>query len=267
MDWFEEAYRPHWRQRMAVERVIHEGRTAFQEVLVFENADFGRVLVLDGVVQTTERDEFIYHEMLAHVPLVAHGACREVLIIGGGDGGVLEEVLKHRSIERVTMVELDAGVIEVSRAHLPAVGGGAFDDPRLRLIIDDGAAFVRGERGGGDVRYDVVIVDSTDPLGGPGDVLFGDAFYGACARRLRPGGVLVNQSGNPFVERRRVPEFLERAGRHFADANRDCSRRRGSPVVIRRFRREAIVAGWCAGPTPRAESPASPMTSSVASLP
>ncbi len=221
MEWYEENYHPRWRQRIAIERVVHEGRTEHQEVMVFENGDLGRVLVLDGVVQTTERDEFIYHEMLAHVPIVAHGACRDVLIIGGGDGGLLEEVLKHESVRHVTMVELDPGVIEVSRTYLPGVGGGAFDDPRLRLIVGDGAAFVRQQRRQqpDGARFDVIIVDSTDPVGGPGDVLYGEAFYADGAGLLRPGGVFANQSGNPFLERDRLPTYRARAGRHFADAS------------------------------------------------
>ena len=109
-DWYEEDYHPHWRQRFEVERYIYRGRTRYQEAIIFQSPVLGRVLVLDGIVQTTERDEFIYHEMIAHVAIMAHGRAREVLIIGGGDGGTLEEVLKHRSVVRATMVELDAGV-------------------------------------------------------------------------------------------------------------------------------------------------------------
>ena len=108
-EWYEEDYHPHWRQRFEVERYIYRGRTQYQDAIVFESALLGRVLVLDGFVQTSERDEFIYHEMISHVAIVAHGRAREVLIIGGGDGGTLEEVLKHRSVVRATMVELDAG--------------------------------------------------------------------------------------------------------------------------------------------------------------
>ena len=124
-EWFEEVYYPHWRQRFLVERYVHRGRTAFQEAIIFESPQVGRVLVLDGFVQTTERDEFIYHEMITHVALMAHGAARDVLIIGGGDGGALEEVLKHRSVARATMVELDPGVVELARRHLPGDPAGA----------------------------------------------------------------------------------------------------------------------------------------------
>ena len=122
-EWFEEVYYPHWRQRFLVERYIHRGRTAFQQATIFESPQVGRVLVLDGFVQTTERDEFIYHEMITHVALMAHGAARDVLIIGGGDGGALEEVLKHRSVARATMVELDPAWSSSPGATCPASAG------------------------------------------------------------------------------------------------------------------------------------------------
>jgi spermidine synthase len=211
MDWFEEAYHPRWRQRIRVERVVHRERSAFQDILVFDSVDFGRVLVLDGVLQTTERDEFVYHEMMAHVPLLAHGRAREVLIVGGGDGGVLEEVLKHPGVERAVMVELDPRVVEVSRSFLPSIGGGAFDDPRSEIRFEDGAAFVAA----GERRFDVIIVDSTDPVG-PSEELFHEAFYAACKRCLRPGGVLVNQSGNAWGEERTLWRTVHGLRRHFA---------------------------------------------------
>ena len=182
-------------QRFSVDEVYFESRTEHQHLLIFHNAKFGRVMTLDGVVQTTERDEFFYHEMFAHVPLFAHGAPRRVLIVGGGDGGLLREVVKHPGVEQVTQVEIDAGVVEMARAHLPNHSAGAFDDPRLELVIADGAAFVREAR----ERWDVILVDSTDPIG-PGEALFTDAFYRDCARLLAPGGVLVNQNGVPFMQ-------------------------------------------------------------------
>ena len=170
-------------------------RPTHQRIRVFENARFGRVLTLDGVVQTTEGDEFIYHEMMAHVPILAHGAARRVLIVGGGDGGMAREVLRHRAVEHVTMVEIDAGVVEFSKKYLPSLSAGAFDDPRLDLVIADGADFVAQT----DRRFDVAIIDSTDPVG-PGEVLFTDTFYGRAKRCLAPGGVLVTQNGVPFMQ-------------------------------------------------------------------
>src|SRR5690606_23586133 len=160
-EWADETLYPFYRQSLSVDRLLYDSKTEHQRIRVFENARFGRVLTLDGIVQTTEGDEFIYHEMLAHVPILAHGSARRVLIIGGGDGGMAREVLRHRSVERVTMVEIDAGVVEFAKKYLPNLSAGAFDDPRLDLVIADGAAYVAET----DERFDVIIVDSTDPIG------------------------------------------------------------------------------------------------------
>lgn len=195
LNWFQENLHPAVGQTFEIDKVLYEGRTAFQKVLIFENRRFGRVLVLDDIVQTTEADEFIYHEMLAHVPLVGHGAATHVLIIGGGDGGLLEEVLKH-PVERVTMVEIDPEIVDLCREHLPALSGGAFEDSRTNLVIADGTKFVAET----DERFDVIIVDSTDPVG-PGKVLFEPPFYTACRAILKERGVLATQNGVPFYQR------------------------------------------------------------------
>ena len=200
-EWIEEpdVVRGDFAVRLKVERMLYESESAHQKMVLFENGTFGRVLVLDGVIQTTTADEFIYHEMLAHVPLFAHPAPRRVLIVGGGDGGCLEEVLKHARVEHVTMVELDASVIEFARRHLGEICGEAFDDPRLELVIDDGARYVERR----EAAFDVVIVDSTDPIG-PGRVLFQRPFYAACRRCLADGGVMVTQNAISFV----YPEWV-----------------------------------------------------------
>jgi len=195
-------------QGLRVEKVYFERKTDHQHLLIFHNAHFGRVMVLDGIVQTTERDEFIYHEMLTHVPIFAHGAVRRVLIIGGGDGGMLREVLKHRSVEAVCQVEIDRDVIEMSRNHLPNHSAGAFDDPRVAIEIDDGMRFVaRTEQ-----RFDVIISDSTDPIG-PGEALFSRDFYAGCKRCLAPGGILVTQNGVVFLQ----PDECASTALHFQD--------------------------------------------------
>jgi spermidine synthase len=182
-------------QRFTVDEVYFESRTEHQHLLIFHNAKFGRVMTLDGVVQTTERDEFFYHEMMAHVPLFAHTDPRRVLIVGGGDGGLLREVVKHRSVEHVTQVEIDAGVVEMAKTWFPDHSKGAFEDPRLELVIADGAAFVRDC----GATFDVILVDSTDPVG-PGEVLFTNDFYRSCDAALAPGGILVTQNGVPFMQ-------------------------------------------------------------------
>ena len=185
-------------QSLEISRELFRGASEYQSILVFENPLLGRVLVLDDVVQTTEADEFIYHEMLAHLPILGHTEVSEVLIIGGGDGGMLEEVLKH-PLARVTVVELDACVVEICREHLPSICGAAFDDPRNDLIIGDGAAYVADT----DRRFDLIIVDSPDPMG-PAKILFGQSFYANCRRALRDGGLLVTQNGVPFFQSNEV---------------------------------------------------------------
>ena len=182
-------------QALREEQVHYDSKTDHQRLRVFENPTFGRVLTLDGVVQTTEGDNFIYHEMMSHVPILAHGDARRVLIIGGGDGGMAKTVLKHQTVQHLTMVEIDAGVVDFSKEYLPTLSDGAFDDPRLELVITDGADFMRETEGG----YDVIIIDSTDPVG-PGEVLFTDHFYGHAHRALSPEGILVTQNGVPFLQ-------------------------------------------------------------------
>ena len=182
-------------QRFSVERIVHEVRTEHQHLVILENARMGRVMALDGVIQTTEADEFIYHEMLSHVPLFAHGNPRRVLIVGGGDGGILREVTKHPYVEQITLVEIDSAVIETCKVHLPRHSNGAFDDVRLRLVIDDGLNYVNTT----NERFDVIISDSTDPTG-PGQALFSNSFYRACSRCLNDNGLLVTQNGVPFMQ-------------------------------------------------------------------
>jgi spermidine synthase len=212
--WSDETLYPDYRQSLRVDRMLYDSRTAHQRLRLFENARFGRVLTLDGVVQTTTADEFIYHEMMAHVPILAHGNARHVLIIGGGDGGMAREALRHRGVERVTMVEIDAGVVEFSREYLPSLSDGAFDDPRLDLVIADGAAFLADCRD----SFDVILVDSTDPVG-PGEVLFTETFSGRARERLAPGGILATQNGVPFLQ----PDELAGTMRAFRALFRDAT--------------------------------------------
>lgn len=192
-------------QRFRMEKLLHEVRTEHQHLVIFENPRMGRVMALDGVIQTTEADEFIYHEMLTHVPILAHGSAKRVLIIGGGDGGMLREVAKHGGVEHITMVEIDGTVVDMCKQFLPNHSKGAFDDPRLNLVIDDGMRFVATTT----EKFDVIISDSTDPIG-PGEVLFSENFYQACRRCLNEGGILVTQNGTPFMQ---IEEVKTTAGR------------------------------------------------------
>ena len=212
-EWFDEADGDDLIIRFAVEKVVARQRTAFQDLVIFDSARFGRALALDTIVQVTEADEFYYHEMLVHVPLLAHGAARRVLVIGGGDGGAIREVLKH-PVEEVVMVELDRQVTDLCRAHLPTINAGAFDDPRLELRFEDGVDYVaRCER-----RFDVILIDSTDPIPGPGEVLFSEPFYRGCRRILAPGGILISQFGVPFLYPEAVRAACRRLAGSFADA-------------------------------------------------
>jgi spermidine synthase len=206
---FREKLYEHHSQVFTVDSVLHESHTGLQDVLVFENRLFGRVLVLDGIVQLTERDNHIYHEMIAHVPLMAHGSAKRVLIIGGGDGGTLREVLKH-PVEEVTVVEIDGGVIELSKRFFPEVSGGAFEDPRASIMIGDGLNFAAVT----NKKFDVVIIDSTDPMG-PGENLFSTTFYKRCRNLLRPGGMISLQSGAPFYQPRQLDGVCARLASSF----------------------------------------------------
>lgn len=211
-EWARETLHADYAQALRIGHMIYDSTTGHQRLQVFENPTFGRVMMLDGVVQTTEADEFIYHEMLTHVPILAHGAAREVLVIGGGDGGMAREALRHASVSRLTMVEIDAGVVTFAKEYLPRLSAGAFDDPRLDLVIADGADFVRATEG----RFDVIIVDSTDPIG-PGEVLFSEAFYTDCKKRLRESGILVTQNGVPFMQGEEVTSTWRAFRKLFAD--------------------------------------------------
>jgi len=181
--------------RYRVKNILQELKTDFQHIMLLDTHQYGKMLLLDGRVQTTEKDEFIYHEMMAHVPLLSHPNPEKVLIIGGGDGGVLREVLKHDSVENATIVEIDPLVISFCNEHLPSISNGAFDNERTKLIIADGANHIRET----DNKYDIVIVDSPDPVG-PAQILFSGQFYRDIYSVLRPGGIMVRQTGSTQMQ-------------------------------------------------------------------
>ena len=203
-------------QHFTVDRVLFEAGTEHQHLVIFENQEFGRTMALDGAIQTTERDEFIYHEMLTHVPLFAHGNAKRVLIIGGGDGGMLREVLKHKTVEQVTMVEIDSAVVEMCEKWLPNHSAGAYQDPRLNLVITDGVEFVNDSAANADGGFDVIISDCTDPIG-PGEVLFSSEFYAGCKRLLTEDGIFVAQNGVCFMQLHEVETTTRRLGHYMTD--------------------------------------------------
>ena len=205
-------------QHFDVDRVLFESDTEHQHLIIFENRAFGRVMALDGIIQTTERDEFIYHEMMIHVPVLAHGAARRVLIIGGGDGGSLREALKHPQLESVTQVEIDGAVIDMCKTYLPGHSRGAFDHPKATIVIDNVMRYVNecGE------TFDVIVCDSTDPVG-PGEVLYSEAFYAACRRCLGERGVMVGHTGVGWFQTAEAVQVNERLCRSFAAVDFYCA--------------------------------------------
>lgn len=205
MEWFTETLHKGWRQQLMIEKVLYHDKTDHQDLILFENRHWGRVLALDGVVQTTTGDEFAYHEMLVHPALIAHGRARSVCIVGGGDGGTAREVVKHQGVDRIVQAELDPAVVEFCKEHLPSLSNGAFDDPRLELVYGDAAAFMAKD----GERFDVILVDSTDPIG-PGAALFTESFYRDSRRRLAEGGILVTQAGNPSMAARELADVMAR---------------------------------------------------------
>ncbi len=192
--WFTELIDGSYGMTIRVDREIYRGRSDYQTIEIFENDALGRVMVLDGAVMLIEAHEFAYHEMLVHPPLLAHPNPRRVLIIGGGDGGTLREAVKHAGVEEAVLCEIDEAVIATSREFLPFTAQG-LDSPKATLHVGDGIAYIRENEG----AFDVVIVDSTDPVGFA-EGLFRTPFYEDCKRALRPGGVFVQQTESPFYQ-------------------------------------------------------------------
>ncbi|MFH5925198.1 polyamine aminopropyltransferase [Roseomonas xinghualingensis] len=211
--WVNETLYSSWGQRFRVARELARVKSDFQDIMIFECETHGRVMLLDGVVQITEMDEFVYQEMLAHVPLLAHGDAKRVLIIGAGDGGVLRRVLEHKNVEKAVMVEIDGEVIRLAKEFLPGIAGDAWNDPRAEVLVADGIDYVRKAEAG---SFDVVIVDSTDPIG-VGEVLFTDEFYANAARLLSDRGLIVNQCGVPIMQAEELAETSLRRGKAFPD--------------------------------------------------
>lgn len=199
-------------QAFDVEEVLFEQQTDSWHLIIFKNPVYGTVMALDGIIQTTERDEFVYHEMLTHVPIIAHGNAKRVLIIGGGDGGILREVCRHKTVEHVTQVEIDQAVIDMSKEYLPGHSAGSFDDPRANIVIADGVEYVHQA----EEKFDVIISDCTDPVG-PGEVLFSSRFYEGCKKLLNEGGVFVAQNGVPFLQQDEVITTRRRLSPYFED--------------------------------------------------
>lgn len=190
--WFTEKHTENVKFSIQVDRQIYSSQSELQRIDIFESKEFGRFLTLDGYMMLTEKDEFIYHEMMVHVPMSVHPKVRKVLVIGGGDGGTVRELVRYPEIEQIDLVEIDEEVVTACRAHLQQTACG-FDDERVQIYYDDGLRFVRKYVN----EYDLILVDSTDPFG-PGEGLFTKEFYGNCYKALHEDGIMVNQHESPF---------------------------------------------------------------------
>ena len=192
--WFTERHTPHVKFSIRVDRQLYSAQSEFQRIDVFDSQEFGRFLTLDGYMMLTEKDEFIYHEMMTHVPMAVHPDVKRVLVIGAGDGGVIRELTCYPTIEQIDLVEIDELVVEVCKKYLPQTAC-RLDDPRLHIYYEDGLRYIRRC----EDLYDLIIVDSTDPFG-PGEGLFTKEFYGNCFKALHEDGIMVNQHESPFYE-------------------------------------------------------------------
>ncbi|MEK4607187.1 polyamine aminopropyltransferase [Geobacillus sp. FSL W8-1251] len=192
--WFTEKQTEHFGITARIVRTLHTEQTPFQKLDMVETAEFGNMLILDGMVMTTQKDEFVYHEMVAHVPLFTHPKPENVLVVGGGDGGVIREVLKHPIVKKATLVEIDGKVIEYSKKYLPEIAG-KLDDPRVEVKVDDGFMHIAQSKN----EYDVIMVDSTEPVG-PAVNLFTKGFYAGIANALKEDGIFVAQTDNPWFK-------------------------------------------------------------------
>ncbi len=209
--WYSELHTDDVKFSVKVERQLLSEKSEFQAIDVFESNTFGRFFTLDGLIMLTEKDEFIYHDMIVHVPMAVHPHVKRVLVIGGGDGGTVRELTRYAGVEQIDIVEIDKMVVEICKEYFP-ITASKYDDPRVTLYFEDGLKFVRDKEN----QYDLIIVDSTDPFG-PGEGLFTKEFYGNCYKALTENGILVNQHECPYYQdyarsmqraHRRIKEFF-----------------------------------------------------------
>ena len=190
--WFSDEHTDHARLSLRVERQLFSAESEFQRIDVLESTELGKVLVVDGDLMLTEKDEFIYHEMITHVPMAVHPDVKKVLVIGGGDGGVVRELIKYETIETIDVVEIDPLLVEVCRKYIPEIAC-SLTDPRVAIYHEDGLRFIRSRTD----EYDLIIIDSPNPFG-PGEGLFTKEFYGNCYNALHEDGIMINQNESPF---------------------------------------------------------------------
>lgn len=204
--WFTEELHPYYRKGIRIKRILADEQTQYQHLQFVETEFFGNAMILDGIIQMTERDNMGYHEMIVHVPMLAVGGPKRVLIVGGGDGGALQQVLRYSSLEEVVICELDQRVVDLSREHFAASFGDPWVDPRAKLIIQDAFAYLEENPG----QFDVIISDTTDPIG-MAERLFSDEFYKLMVRALVPGGAAATQCEQPFFDTALIKQIYESA--------------------------------------------------------
>ena len=190
--WYTEEHTNDVRFSIKVDKLLYSEESEFQRIDIFDSKEFGRFLTLDGLMMLTEKDEFIYHDMIVHIPMATNPNIKKVLVIGGGDGGTVRELTRYETIEKIDMVEIDKQVVDACKKYLPQTAS-KLDDTKVQLFFEDGLKFVRSKKD----EYDLIIVDSTDPFG-PGEGLFTKEFYGNCYKALKKDGILVNQHESPY---------------------------------------------------------------------
>jgi spermidine synthase len=213
MAWFYEHYRDISATGINTKSLLHAEKSEFQAIEVHETVGHGRLLTLDDMVMLTELDEFVYHDLLTHVPLCVHPNPRQVLVVGGGDGGTVREVLKHQGVERVVQCEIDERVTRVCQTHIPSVAG-ALEDPRVELVFADATAYVKQHR----ASFDAILVDSTEPIG-PAAALFAEEFFRDLSAALKPGGIISSQAESPFYAPEVVRDLFATVRRVFTQVH------------------------------------------------
>ncbi len=195
--WFTENHTNNVRFGVKIKQQLYSEKTEFQQVDVFETYEFGKMLTIDGIIMVTEKDEFVYHEMIVHVPMATNPNIKNVLVVGGGDGGTVRELTRYKTIERIDMVEIDKVVVDVSRQFIQQTAC-KLDDERVKLFYEDGVKFMAKKQD----EYDLIIIDSTDPIG-PGEGLFTEDFYSDCYRAMTSNGIMINQNESPYYDKER----------------------------------------------------------------
>lgn len=208
--WFTEEHANSLRFSYAVKKLLYSGQSPLQKIDVWDTVFYGRMMTIDDLVMVTEKDEFVYHELISHIPVCYHQKPRSALVIGGGDGGTVRELVKHSCIEKIVLCEIDAQVVEVAREYLPSLASG-LDDPRVECIYQDGIVYLESKQ----AAFDIILVDSTDPIG-VGEVLFSADFYGKVSSALKPGGIMVAQTESPWFEKEILRPIFQRISSRFS---------------------------------------------------